>query len=171
MSELKVQRADFQLEMSMDQLLPVATRKMLLPKIYQQAGVALCPKLVRSGTLDGILLLSSIGAGIGTGIAISRAHSGTNVLAWLAGIAVGIFVLRVGDHFTCERTSSFPQNLRTVRGHVGWLVANNPQSIGAPPGQWSREQVSEKVREIVIDSLRCDNYREDARFVQDLGLG
>jgi len=29
----------------------------------------------------------------------------------------------------------------------------------------------EKVRDIVIDVLGCDkNYREEARFVQDLGL-
>jgi acyl carrier protein len=170
MSELNIQRANFRLETSMDQLLPAATRKMILRKIYQKAGVASPPKLIRSGLGDGLLLLSSIGIGVGTGVAFSRAHSGISVLAWLAGFAVGAFALRLGGHLTREMKNTFPQSLRTVRGHVGWIVANAPPSIATPPGQWSREQVSEKVREIVIDQLACDNYREDAQFVQDLGM-
>jgi hypothetical protein len=170
MSELNIQRANFRLETSMNQLLPAATRKMILPKIYQKAGVTLPPKLIRSVLGDCLLLFSSIGIGVGTGIAISKVHSGLSLLAWLAGFAVGIFALRLGDHLTGEMENTFPQSLRTVRGHVGWIVANAPPSIGALPGQWSREQVSEKVREIVIVQLACDNYREDARFVQDLGM-
>jgi hypothetical protein len=58
-------------------------------------------------------------------------------------------------------------------GHLSrWIVAHAPQIVNAPPGQWSRQQVSERVRSITIDILGCEKeYREDARFVQDLGLG
>jgi hypothetical protein len=53
-----------------------------------------------------------------------------------------------------------------------WIVANAPDVVKAPPGQWSREQVSEIIREIVIDMLGCEKeYREDAQFVKDLGMG
>jgi hypothetical protein len=40
------------------------------------------------------------------------------------------------------------------------------------PPQWSHERIALKTREIVCDVLGCnDRYREDARFVEDLGLG
>jgi hypothetical protein len=38
-------------------------------------------------------------------------------------------------------------------------------------GRWTREQVAARVREIVIGQLGCESrYREDASFINDLGL-
>jgi 23S rRNA U2552 (ribose-2'-O)-methylase RlmE/FtsJ len=51
------------------------------------------------------------------------------------------------------------------------FVAHEAQVLGAPPGQWSREQISEKIRKICVDVLECEKiYREDADFVKALGL-
>ena len=53
-----------------------------------------------------------------------------------------------------------------------WVVVNAPESVQAKAGPWSREQVSEMIREVVIEVLGCEKeYREDANFVNDLGLG
>jgi len=37
---------------------------------------------------------------------------------------------------------------------------------------WRREDVARRVREIVIEQLDCaERYREDARFIGELGIG
>ena len=64
-----------------------------------------------------------------------------------------------------------PPSLTTVGDLSRWLVAQAPEIAGAPPGQWTREQIAEKVRCIIIDQLGCGNYSKSADFVKDLGLG
>jgi hypothetical protein len=68
--------------------------------------------------------------------------------------------------------NEFRPSVATVGQLSRWIVANAPDVVNAPPGQWSREQVSESVRQIVSDILGCEKtYREDAHFVKDLGMG
>jgi hypothetical protein len=124
------------------------------------------------------LAVAGLVAGAGAAAALALVPPGDSLLlnfsaglCGLAGIVVAICVLRLGFFLTNKMTTAFPAELSTVRGHVKWFIANNPQLLGAPPGQWSREQAAEKVREIVVAHLGSKNYREDARFVEDLGLG
>ena len=65
----------------------------------------------------------------------------------------------------------FSKSILNVGDFSRWVVANAPEVLKAPPGQWSREQVSEVTRQIIVDMLGCEkNYREDADFVKDLGF-
>jgi acyl carrier protein len=171
MRELKIKRAGFSLDVPMEQLLPVKDRKIVLAKICDQAGVAKPPVLVRPRWLVNSLFAVSLAAAVATCLALFLA---TGMRMWEVsgsiGVSVGLLVLIIGLILTMQKATAFPPRLRTVRGMARWLVANNPELIRAPPGQWSREQVAEKVREIVMDQLGLDNYREDARFVEDLGM-
>jgi acyl carrier protein len=177
MSELHLKRADFRLDVPTDQLLPPATRKTALDRICQHTGVIGPPHLVRPRWLVNSLFAVSLTAAIAIYVALSLAAAtrsvGLNLIrecgCWV-GLAGGGAALWIGFLLTKQKATEFPPRLRTVRGLARWLVANNPQLLGAPPGQWSREQVAEKVREIVVDHLGAKNYREDARFVEDLGL-
>lgn len=137
----------------------------------------MCPALDRPDWLVSFLILVTIAAGASTAITLGLAAPGTSMVLnffkkeyWLGGSVVGITFCFLGVRLTNGMNTAFRQSMRTVRDHVRWLVANDPQLLGSPPGQYSRELVAEKVREIVIDILCCNNYREDARFVQDLGL-
>ena len=63
-------------------------------------------------------------------------------------------------------------SVATVGGFSRWLVARGPSFIAVEPGKWTREQIAARVREIVIEQLGCvKTYREDARFIEDLGVG
>jgi len=76
-----------------------------------------------------------------------------------------------GVYVTRWARTEFRPSMTTVAHFSRWIVANAPDAVKAQPGQWSREQVSEIVRQIVIDMLGCEKqYREDANFVKDLGL-
>jgi hypothetical protein len=177
-NELGISRTAFHLDQAMDKLLPIETRKTLLPRIYKQAGATMPPKLQRSSFLQTLIFVGSLAAGTSGWFAIAHARPGNSLLlnfveqtGWVVGFVIWVGTLRLGFDLTKGMELAFPPNLTTVRGHARWLVANHPELLGGPPGQWSREQVVEKVRDIVIDVLGCDkNYREEARFVQDLGL-
>jgi acyl carrier protein len=98
----------------------------------------------------------------------------TNLAFGSAVISGALFLATYGwlAFFVTRRTRiEFRPSMKTL-GHLSrWIVANGPQLVDAPPGEWSREQVSENVRQIVIDSLGCEKeYREDAHFVKDLGM-
>jgi len=177
LSELGLKRAEFNLDMAADRLLPVEARKTMLAEIYRRVGIAAPPMLIRSRRLKALLAAATLAAGAGVGTAFALASPGKSILLnfirelyWMAGLAAAICVLRLGCLLTNNMRTAFPERLRTVRGHVRWVVAINPQLIGGPPGQWSRKQVSEIVREIVTEHLGDKNYREDARFVEDLGM-
>jgi hypothetical protein len=65
----------------------------------------------------------------------------------------------------------FPRSIATVGQLSEWIVVHVPDVVKAQPGAWSREQVASMVREIVIHVLCCEKkYRQDAHFVNDLGL-
>ncbi|MGA2544862.1 MAG: hypothetical protein ABSG78_25205 [Verrucomicrobiota bacterium] len=179
LSELSLRRSDFRLDVTTEKLLPLPTRKTVLARIAHQAGVAKPPDLERPGWLINSLLASSVAAAIAVSIALSHSPAtktvGLNLIRefnWVIGVVAGFCVLRIGFLVTKQMATTFPPRLRTVEGLTRWLVANNPKLVEGPPGQWSREQVAEKVREIVIDQfgLKIENYREEARFIEDFGM-
>jgi acyl carrier protein len=78
-------------------------------------------------------------------------------------------VIRVEETFGIKISDAEAEIILTPRQLIELVMAKVVQS---QPGQWSRLQVAEKIREIVIEVLACaKEYREDAQFVKDLGLG
>jgi acyl carrier protein len=177
MTELNVKRAGFSLDLPMQQLLPLDTRRLVLARISGQLGVAKPPDLERPHWLKTLLAAVSLMPGIAIAFALSPGPASGSLLVnlirsfnWLPGILAFFCLLILGISMTKKCATEFPARLRTVRGMTRWLVANNPQLLGAPPGQWSRELVAEKVRDIVITHFGEKKYREDARFVEDMGM-
>ncbi len=67
--------------------------------------------------------------------------------------------------------TEFPTGLSTIGDLALWVKRYKPDLSSKSERAWTREQIAARVREIVIDILACEKtYREDARFVQDLGL-
>lgn len=67
--------------------------------------------------------------------------------------------------------TEFPKGTTTVGELARWIMSHKADLANVTTQGWTREQVAMRVREIVIDVLCCEaNYREDARFVEDLGL-
>jgi acyl carrier protein len=65
----------------------------------------------------------------------------------------------------------FPTDLQTVGLLSKWVVAHKCDLATPPHAGWTKDQVRLRVREIVVDTLGCKKeYREDARFVEDLGM-
>jgi acyl carrier protein len=159
-------------------LFPVRQRKELLGKTLEDIGVAASPEMVRPKWLVGLLFALSIAAGMAAMVCVARNSNSAsfivNLMAVSPLITAGIVAISFGcilSRLTHELRYEFKPALTTVGGFSRWIVANGPEIVGAPPDEWSREQIAEKVREIVNDQLGCEKiYQEDALFVKDLGL-
>ena len=67
---------------------------------------------------------------------------------------------------------NFPPQVTTVADLSRWIVAHKSDLASSTSGKWTREQVAARLRDIAIEQLGCaKTYREDASFVQDLGMG
>jgi hypothetical protein len=134
--------------------------------------------MVRPKWLVGLRFVLSIAAGVAASACVARKSNSASLIVKLMAVSplitAGIVVISSGwiaARLTRELRYEFKPALATVGGFSRWIVAHGPEMVGAPPGQWSREQIAEKVRVIVNDQLGCEKfYWEDAHFVKDLGL-
>ena len=157
---------------------PVGQRKELLRKTLGDIGLKATPEMVRPRWLVGSLFAVSIAAGLAASVCAARSTASSSfavnlisVSPAITAVGVAIFCGWLVTRLTRELRYEFKPALANVGGLSRWVVAHGAETLGAPPGQWSREQISEKVREICIDGLACEKiYREDAHFVKDLGL-
>jgi acyl carrier protein len=162
----------------MTQLFVPEIRKTLLLQLLNDIGLSATPEFVRPRWVVNLAVGFSIGVGIFTGIVLLHAPPSSNfvinlivVSPFLSGFFAALFTGWLATQFTRILCNDFKPALATVGDFSRWIVAHGPNVVGAPPGQWSREQVEIKIREIVIDALGCEkDYREDANFLKDLGL-
>ena len=179
MNRLGRKRNQIRPDTPLAELFPPPGRKQRLRQIFDDLAVNKSLEFVRPTWLSRVMLTGILGGAIVTA-AFLRIHPGSspyfalNFLAAspvLGGILFAVLFGWISSMLTQGMRYEFKPSMTTMAGLSRWIVANAPNLVQAPPGQWSREQVAEKVREIVIDQLGCEkNYREDAHFVKDLGL-
>ncbi len=175
----RLARGEIRLEATMTSLLPTRSRTQLLHQVIDDVGLTEQPKLVRPLRLVKVLSGLSLVLGAAAAVILLRAKPSSNLWTNLAidspifsGLIATILCGWVFALLTRNLRNDFKPAMATVGGFARWIVAHGPEVVDAPPGQWSREQVAAKVREIVIDVLGCEKqYREDAHFVKELGMG
>ena len=148
---------------------PREHRHAWLQQLSAELAIESPPELVRPDWLKASLFMLACLAGLAA--AISFVHSGLPYsLLWLPALAV-IAIGYIGEVATRRFRTKFPKDLATI-GHLArWVMTHKPNLAGPNTTSWTRDQVAARVREIVVKTLACDpNYREDARFIQDLGL-
>ena len=60
--------------------------------------------------------------------------------------------------------------VRSVRELVDYLVTNEPLVVKGSESAWSRTQVSDVLKQLIIDDTGVTNFSEDSRFVEDMHL-
>jgi acyl carrier protein len=105
--------------------------------------------------------------------------AGSSIGFWAAGLPpwaaalLGVVPWRLALIATKPFRTEFPQSCLTAGELARFLVGHAPGLL-APTGRvWTREEVAVTVRRLTIEhlGLRPEQYREDARFVEDLGAG
>jgi hypothetical protein len=181
MRHMGVSRNQIRPDILLGSLFPRSTRKDDVTQISGEIGLRKEIEFVRPAWVTGPIMAGIFVGGIVTAISVD-CHPVTShnlflnvVLVPLPIVAAGLFVTIFGWVAVAATNSmriEFQSSVATIGDLSRWIVVNSPDVFKAQRGQWSREQVSEIVREIVIDILGCSKeYREDADFVKDLGMG
>lgn len=89
----------------------------------------------------------------------------TNLINWLAAFIVFILLFKT----LRPMRTAFTERVKTIGDLASFLAGQAPGIFSPGPG-WSRVEMASGVKEIVVDILCCENYREDADFVKDLGM-
>jgi hypothetical protein len=157
----------------MADLVPSSHRKILLECLAAELGTPPMPSLVRRRWLVHLLVVCCTALSIAIAVLIFRhgpwEHRGALFLtAFITAVGTG-FLARAATHACCVE---FPPQAATVGNLSRWIVAHKTDLAPSAHGKLTREQVAARIRDITVEQLGCaETYREDASFVQDLGLG
>ena len=153
----------------LSQLFPKRRRKNFLREFEVELGIYSAPPLVSPSWLQLLLICLVIFGGLAAAFPVLvRFGTSVGIIAFMLGAFVlGAMAVVFNRHFATE----FPTGISTLGDLSLWVKTHKSDLAVKCQKAWSREQVAARVREIVIKTLGCDNnYSEDARFIQDLGL-
>jgi hypothetical protein len=109
-------------------------------------------------------------------LAVFAVGAGAFVCAGLAyGLALAVAVVpwRLALAATRPLCKEFPKSCRTA-GQLAYFLVEHAPKLFAPTGRvWTRAEVADTIRRLTIEQLGLtpEQYRPDARFIQDLGAG
>ena len=174
--QLPLKRRDIGPQAGMANLVPRASRKILAECLAAELETPPLPNLIRPKWLVNLLIVGAFGLGIAAALLVLRGgllqHKG-GALVFIA-LFTGSAAAALGFFATRPFRLEFPPSIATVGDLTRWIVAYKPDlaPVSSTPGKWTREQVAARIRTIIIEQLGCaTTYREDASFVQDLGMG
>jgi acyl carrier protein len=180
MRELGCKRNQITPQTTMENLFPLSFRKERISIVIAEIGTKKEIEFVRPAWVLNLIHTVMILGGIVIACVIaSHPNSSRNIfinLLFGSPLVPCLLFILVFGRFAFFATRwmriKFGPSMSTVGQFSRWIVANSSNQANTTSGQWSREQVSEKIRQIVIETLDCEKqYTEDARFVEDLGLG
>jgi acyl carrier protein len=162
-----LQRMAVRPDTSLRVAIPRAHRLPRLQQLSAELAIGSQPELVRPDWMKSLLWALAFVAGIAATISLAN----WKLPIWLPGPIAMIAAGYLGAAATKSWRIEFPKGLRTVGELARWILTRKADLAIPEKTSWTREQVASRVREIVVDTLCCEStYREDARFVQDLGL-
>ena len=166
--ERGIRRSRFRSSTSLDEIVPKQNRRHAWKSISEEIGTTTWPSLERPGWLE--IINWSCATVFAFWILANTGFSNSSAVVFATWLAAFFAAAGVCCFLTRPFASSLPKSHSTVAELVSFLVSHNHQLLKADQKRRSREQVAAVVREIVVEHLYCDNYREEARFVEDLGL-
>jgi|CXWL01.1.fsa_nt_gi acyl carrier protein len=162
--EFGLERRAVRANTSLDSIVPRDNRRSAWARLKQAADVEQWPELSRSGTT--VLAIAAASVAVATAVLVADPPFAFGAAVFAA---IGSSVLLARATQTLRLHFNTPA---TVGQLAEFLVARDPERI-KPLDQngWSREQVRQVVRAIIIDHLNVEpTFSDDASFIDDLGM-
>jgi hypothetical protein len=174
MRRLPFKRSDIRPGARMAALVPRDRRAALLDELATDLNTGPLPALERPAWVVRLCAVASLALGIYAGLRLYQSSGAARSgLAIAAAVAVAVLAQTIAWQATSPLRRCFPPLIATVGDLSRWIMLHKTDFVGAAAHKrWTREQVSARVREVVIEELDCAAaYSEDARFIEDLGMG
>jgi acyl carrier protein len=168
MSHFSIPRNQIAPAIDLNAVLPKSKRPEFLAIAAAEIGLPTVPKLARPSFI--VVTLFWL---VAASAAVPWVLLSLNSIQVLFGLSIAIvFIMAIlAERLTRQWRSEFPVEVRTVGAFAEWITAHKSDLASATVQAWTRDQVRSRVKRIVIEQLGCeDHYREDALFVEDLGL-
>jgi hypothetical protein len=163
---LVIHRADFLPTTNLEQLLPARNRRRVWTGLNSRLGGAALPDLARPGWAILVIVLLTITASV-TALLATAFLTGSRGLAWF----VAVMVLIGGGQLGATLTRPLKREFRDEYAHAGELARyaalHTPHSFKR---EWTKEEIVQTVRRIIIDQTGISNFTDDSRFVEDMHL-
>jgi hypothetical protein len=164
----RFKRSQIAPDVCLSQLLPKNQRRKIIQKVIAELGIKKPPQLVRPKWLTTGLFGASVLSGLGATVLTLPSLT---ILAFLifACATIGIGVL--GAKLTRPFCTEFSKELQTIGDLARWVMTHKSDLADATPSGWTREQITIRVRELIVEQLGVKpDFSDDARFIEDLGL-
>jgi hypothetical protein len=167
-SQLHLPRRQFRSEAALNSLVPKEARKHTWRGLQTELGARVLPNLARPVWLFYSLLVGTVLFSVYVSYATPGLPFQLRVMFGLALlVATGIALSVLTRPFRTE----FPSRFRTVAALVNYLCLNSPHTFRRERGVWTRPQIAETVRAIIVDVTGKTNFTEDSDFINDMRLG
>jgi acyl carrier protein len=162
--ELGLERRAIRPATALASIIPFSDRRSRWARLKQAAALKKWPELSRSGEVILAITVASIAVGL---IVYATSPPFALGIATFAAIGSSILMARATQHLRLHFNTP-----STVGQLAEFLVAEDAAGL-RPQEQvgWSREQVREVVRAIIVEHLNVEpDFSDDASFVDDLGV-
>ena len=154
---------------SLPVLLPKNLRRDLIQKVITDLNIKRPPEFILANWVNILLLVGPALVGAMVVYAAGQAMQSTGI--WIF-IGVALATAGVAVRLTRPLRIEFPKNLQTVGDFARWVMINKPDLAQTNIPGWTREQITIRVHEIIVEQLGVKpDFSEDARFIEDLGVG
>jgi acyl carrier protein len=165
---LNIPRRAFSPASPLEQLIPRENRKSLWASVRADAGVRVLPGLARPLWLFYSLALVTVSAFV-YGIIWAGSEVGGG-LSFLFGLLAASAAGYAGAVLTRPLKINFRRGYERVGGLAKYLAASKPHVFKRDQRTWTREQVAQVIRHIIIDEAGRTDFTEDSHFINDLHL-
>jgi hypothetical protein len=167
-NHLHLPRAQFRSDAPLQALIPKENRKNLWRQLQTEMGPNVLPDLARPLWLFYILFAWAISFAVLVSYATPNLPFQLRlVIGLVLLVAVGITSAAVTRPLKTKSRRRF----RTVGGIVEHLLMHAPQAFKREPRVWTRTQIAETVRAIIVDVTGKTKFTEDSHFINDMRLG
>ena len=153
---------------SLAQLLPKPQRRKIIQQVIAELGIKKPPEFIRPRWLNIMLTIGSVLAGVLAAVATS--HFLYSIEVWVF-IVAALVAAGIALRLTKPLCTEFPWNLQTIGDLSRWVMTHKGDLADATPSGWTREQITIRVRELIVEQLGVKpDFSDDANFVKDLGM-
>jgi hypothetical protein len=163
---LGIPRGEFRPAYQLESLIPLESRRKNWLKMKDELGSSSLPDLARPVWLFSSLVFLSVLAFLIASI-YARNHDGGSSLSFIFGFFVAMAVGYLGAVSTRPLQRNFRKGYERPGDLARFLVAHNPRCFKR---EWTREQVAETVRAIIIEETGLSDFSEDSHFIKDMHL-
>jgi hypothetical protein len=162
---LNISRSDFRPDTRLEDLVPLDRRRKVWAGIQSEVGPLAIPDLARPVWLFSLLAFLTIVTLVVVARYGFRDSPGSN--SFLFGLFAAILVGYGSGVVTRPLKRNFRREYKCAGDVAKYISVHRPQSFKK---DWTKEEISGVVREIIVDETGVKDFTEDSDFINDMHL-